>query len=177
MREALEAIAQECEFEFMGVAPASELQTLPAVRDMCGSGTCQIYGHSWACPPACGTIEEFQERIDTFDNCLVVQTVGELEDEFDFETIMETEHEHKRRFTEFAKRVNELPAETMLLAAGTCTICKTCTYPDAPCRFPDKRMSSMEAAGLVVADVCTKAGIPYNHGKNTIAFSSCVMYR
>ena len=176
MQEQLEAIAKECGFEFMGVTEAAQLKTMPEVRDMCASGTCQIYGHSWACPPACGTVEEYQEKISQFENCLVVQTLGELEDEFDFETIMETEHEHKRRFTEFAQRVHELEGETLLLAAGTCTLCKTCTYPDAPCRFPEKRMSSMEAAGLVVADVCTLAGIPYNHGKNTMAFSSCVLF-
>jgi len=176
MKETLENIAREIGFEYTGVTEASNLQTLPEVRDMCASGTCQVYGKSWACPPACGPIEEFQQKIDQFDNCFVVQTVGQMEDEFDFETIMETSEKHKERFTEFALRVSELDAKTMFLAAGTCTICKECSYPDAPCRFPDKCMSSMEAAGLVVADVCTKAGVEYNHGKNTMAYSSCVLY-
>ena len=64
----------------------------------------------------------------------------------------------------------------MTLSAGTCTLCKECTYPDAPCRFPDKRLVSMEAAGLVVSEVCTQAGIDYNHGPQTIAYSGCVLF-
>ena len=30
---------------------------LEAVRDMCASGRCGRYGHNWACPPGCGSIE------------------------------------------------------------------------------------------------------------------------
>ena len=32
----------------------------------------------------------------------------------------------------------------------SCGICKTCTYPDAPCRFPDRARRSMEACGIDV---------------------------
>jgi hypothetical protein len=33
----------------------------------------------------------------------------------------------------------------------------------------------MESAGLMVNDVCMSAGIPYNHGKNRIAYTGCVV--
>lgn len=65
--------------------------------------------------------------------------------------------------------------EPLFLAAGTCTLCPVCTYPDAPCRFPGSAFVSLEAAGLVVSEVCESANIPYYHGKGTIAYTSCVL--
>ena len=155
----VEQLAAEQGFDFMGTCSAKELVARPEVRAMCAAGKCQVYGHSWACPPACGEIEDFERQMHEFEHCLVVQTVTEMEDDFDVEAIEEGGE-----------------PETMTLSAGTCTLCKECTYPDEPCRFPDKRLVSMEAAGLVVSEVCLQAGIPYNHGPQTIAFSGCVLY-
>ncbi len=63
------------------------------------------------------------------------------------------------------------------MGAGACTICETCTWPERPCHFPDKMVSSMEAYGLVVSDVCKPAGIPYYYGPLTLTYSSCVLFR
>ena len=63
----------------------------------------------------------------------------------------------------------------LALGAGTCTRCKECTYPDAPCRFPDKRVSSMEACGLVVMDTCKANGLGYYYGPQSIAYTSCFL--
>ena len=63
----------------------------------------------------------------------------------------------------------------LFLAAGSCTVCPACTYPDEPCRFPEKAFVSLEAAGLVVSEVCESADIPYYHGKGSISYTSCVL--
>ena len=174
----VEQLANEVGFDFMGQCSAKELVARPEVRDMCSVNKCKVYGHSWACPPACGEIEDFERQMHEFDCCLVLQTVAQMEDDFDVETIEEAGETQKRKMLELVEAIDEagLSAETMVLSAGTCTLCAECTYPDAPCRFPDKRLVSMEAAGLVVSEVCTQAGIPYNHGPQTIAFSGCVLY-
>lgn len=165
-------------FDCTGTCPASELSVLEDVRDMCAAGKCQIYDHSWACPPACGDIYDFERQMHEFAHCTVLQTVGQMEDEFDVETMMEAEQTQKERIYQLIEDIDAagLSSEVMVLSAGTCRLCNTCTYPDEPCRFPDKRLVSMEAAGLYVSGVCTQAGIPYNHGKNTIAYSGCVLY-
>jgi predicted metal-binding protein len=54
----------------------------------------------------------------------------------------------------------------LALGAGSFNLCPSCTYPNAPCCFPDKALSSMEAKGLWVSDVCEKNGMPYNCGSN-----------
>lgn len=173
--ESLADLSKSCGFEYQGVTSARNLVTRPEVRDMCAADKCKEYDHSWACPPGCGTIEHYQELIDGYETCFVVQSVGQLEDPFDIDTIMETAEKHKRRFEQFAEQVREIAPDALFLSAGSCKICDSCTYPDAPCRFPDKRFVSMEAAGLVVNDVCTSANVDYNHGQNTMAYSSCVL--
>ena len=174
----IERVIAEAGFECTGSGVARELAVREEVRDMCAADKCHAYGTSWACPPACGDIWDFQRRMHEHSTFSVVQTVAELEDEFDGETMMEASGVQHERFYALADALDEagLSSQVMLLSAGTCELCKQCTYPDAPCRFPDKRLVSMEAAGLLVSDTCTRAGVPYNHGPLTIAYSSCVLY-
>jgi predicted metal-binding protein len=172
----LERLARSLGFESTGLMDPSELMTRSEVRDMCSSGSCKAYGHNWSCPPACGSIEEYQDRFATYTRCLLVQTVVELEDEFDIETMLEGEAQQKKRFLELVGLIRAQQVPALFLSAGTCTLCASCSYPDQPCRRPDERLTSMEAAGLLVSDVCTQAGIPYNHGAGTIAYTSCILY-
>ena len=62
------------------------------------------------------------------------------------------------------------------LTAGCWTVCAKCTYPDKPCRYPSKRLSSMEAFGLFVSDICARSGLGYNYGPRTMTYTSCLLY-
>ena len=176
MIERVEALARVLGFECVGHTTADKLRVREEVRDMCAADLCHAYDHNWTCPPACGSIEEFAEKIAGYGDVVVFETVAEMEDEFDYETMMESADLHKDRMPAFAEDVRKLAPVCLVLSAGTCTVCPECSYPDAPCRFPEKQFVSMEAAGLVVSDVCVAADIPYNHGKNHIAYVSCVAF-
>lgn len=171
----MERLVDACSFDDSGRCAVSCLEVRPEVREMCASGRCRQYGRNWACPPACGTLEEYRQRISAYADCCVVQTVGTLEDEFDIEGMMHFEQVHKERVMQLADALHAQGADALVLAAGTCTLCPECSCPDAPCRFPKRRLVSMEAAGLLVSDVCTQAGVAYNHGKGTVAYTSCVL--
>ena len=161
-------------FEFVATTTADRLEVREEVRAMCAADTCHAYGKSWSCPPAAGTLDDFRERIASYHNVVVFETVMELEDEFDFETMMEAEQEHKRRLEALVAEARGV-ADCLPLGVGTCKICPECTYPDEPCRFPERQIVSMEAAGLVVSDVCNAAGIAYNHGSDHICYVSCIL--
>ena len=62
------------------------------------------------------------------------------------------------------------------LGAGTCTLCRECTYPDSPCRQPERRISSMEAYGILVSDICSGNQVKYYYGPKTIAYTSCYFF-
>jgi predicted metal-binding protein len=168
-------LAEECGFNSYGKLDVSTLEFLPEVRDMCAVNSCGMYNKSWACPPACGTLDEMRERVKKFKSGIIVQTVGQLEDSLDWEGIQEAA---EKQAVSYQKMMDALKKEypgLLPMGTGTCTNCKKCTYPDEPCRFPEKLVSSMEACGLVVSNVCTANGVPYNHGKDTICYTGCFL--
>ena len=105
----------------------------------------------------------------------LVQTVGQMEDSFDIETMMETAANHKKNFDALWDELKKEYPGLMAMGTGGCNRCAKCTYPDAPCRFPDKLCASMEGCGLVVNEVCTANGLKYNHGKDTICYTGCFL--
>ena len=148
----------------------------PEVRNMCEANTCGQYGRRWSCPPCCGSLESCAERISRFSRGILVQTVGMLEDELDGEGMMEAEHQHKENFLKMNALLSEKQEDILALGAGCCTLCPKCTYPDEPCRFPKRQISSMEAYGLVVLEVCKANNLPYYYGKSTISYTSCFLF-
>ena len=142
---------------------------------MCAA--CSQYGKRWSCPPGCGDLETLRQRFREYSSGVLIQTVGNLEDVFDAETMMDTEADHKKYLLRLQKELLQEKADVLILGAGCCTLCKECTYPDAPCRFPDKMLASMEACGLVVSDVCRANDVKYNYGPLTIAYTSCVLIK
>ena len=171
--EKLLELAKNAGFSHAGSLDAATLELKEQVRQMCAA--CGQHGKRWSCPPGCGTLEELQAKVGGYKNGILVQTTGQLEDAFDGEAMMETEALHKENFARLHKMLRETYPELLALGAGCCTICHSCTYPDEPCRFPEKMVSSMEAYGLVVTEVCRANGMAYNYGENTITYTSCFL--
>ena len=153
----------------------SALRALPEVRAMCECDRCRRFGRSWSCPPGCGTLEECAERMRAYSSGILVQTTTELEDEFDIETMGKAQAKHKNNFLTLARQARLIYPDCLPLTAGSCTICRTCTYPDRPCRFPGRMLSSMEAYGLLVSEVCRSSGLEYYYGPLTLTYSSCIL--
>ena len=155
------------------------IQLRDEVRDMCAADKCHAYNRNWSCPPACGTIEECRERLQSYEVGLLVQTTGKLEDDFDFETMQETSVKHGEYFRTLLKEIRrDYPGLQLLpLCTGACMNCETCTYPDAPCRFPEVLSTPMEGYGMVISDVCRDNNIVYNHGRGTLTYVACYLFR
>lgn len=175
-RQALIDLALATGFTHAAVADAAILNPMTEVREMCAANTCRKYGACWSCPPACGTLEECRAKIVPYHTVLVVQAVGQLEDSWDIEGMHEIEAQQKEAFARLLPQLRAQFPELLPLNAGCCTVCKTCTCPDAPCRFPEKAISSMEAYGLLVNQVCTDSGLKYNYGPNTMAYTGCFLF-
>ena len=173
--EELEKCGLDVGFTHVAPLDCSTIELLPEVRQMCASNSCGIYGKKWTCPPACGTLEECQARIDRYKRGILVQTVGQLEDSMDVETMMDTEAVHKENFFKFEEILRNQYPDMLAIGAGGCTRCAVCTYPDQPCRFPEKAFASMEAYGMLVTQICKANQMTYYYGPCTIAYTSCYL--
>ena len=162
-------------FDYAGPLDTSNLTSLQDMRESCIQNTCGRYGTNWGCPPAVGELSELQARMRSYKTAIIVQSVQQLEDSFDFEGIAELGQRHGKNFRElFEKLKAQYPGMLPLCNTG-CSLCQKCTYPDEPCRFPDKQVYSMSAYGLFVSQVCKDNGMEYNHGKDTMTYSSCFL--
>ena len=144
------------------------------VREACKLNYCGKYGHSWTCPPACGEIEELKAKMLKYKNVFVFTTKHDIEDSFDIEGM----HAAHKRHDKITSSLRDICSEhsAMILAAGSCTICEKCAYPDAPCRFPDKALTSLEACGINVMTLSKTAGINYINGTNTVTYFTAVLF-
>lgn len=142
---------------------------------MCAADKCRNYNRSWSCPPAIPSLEALREQAARYQRGIIVQTVGQLEDSFDIEGITDTAQRHQENMNRMLSALRSLYPGLYAMGAGGCRRCEKCTYPDAPCRFPEDLTYSMEASGLVVSEVCTANGVRYNYGPNTIAYTSCFL--
>lgn len=175
--EKLAQLAEKSGFSAWSSLDVSTIELKPEVRDMCAVNSCGQYGKRWSCPPGCGTLEECTQRLKEFDTGILVQTYGDIEDGFDFEAMMEIEADHKAHFTEMYDALRASEESVLALGAGCCTACAKCTYPESPCRFPEKMVSSMEAYGMVVLEVCKANGLTYYYGADKMAYTSCFLLK
>ena len=173
----LMTLAAENGFSHWAAANMAVFVPRADVRDMCRADRCGKYGASWACPPGCGTLEQAAADIAQCSSGLLVQTTGALDGDFDYEGMEAIAARHKKSFESFARQARLLYPDCLPLTAGTCTVCARCTYPRKPCRFPSRRLSSMEAYGLWVSDICRRSGLDYNYGAGTMTYTSCILLR
>lgn len=173
--EALQKLGEECGFTHVAPLDVATIELREDVRGMCASGRCSMYGTRWSCPPGCGSLEDCRARVRGYEGGILVQTVGELEDELDGEGMMELEARHKANFDALHRELRARYPKLLALGAGACTRCRECSYPDAPCRFPTEMVSSMEAYGMLVLQICKDNNLTYYYGKNTLAYTSCFL--
>jgi predicted metal-binding protein len=167
--------AKEIGFSEAGALDTSTLTVREDVRAMCAEDRCHAYGHNWTCPPTCGTLEECQAKMRSYQHGIIVQTVGHMSKDIDAKCYRETEKKHMDSLRRFAELMKAEYPDSLCLGAGGCRICKKCNYPE-PCRFPDKAYSSMEGYGLFVTQVCRENGLEYYYGPRTITYTGCVLY-
>ena len=175
--EELAALAEKSGFTAWAPLDVSTLVVKKEVRDMCADNTCGQYQKRWSCPPGCGTLEECAEKLKKYTHGILVQTCGDVEDGFDIEAMMDIQDDHMSHFREMYAALRASEGDVLGLGAGCCKQCQVCAYPDAPCRFPDKAVASMEAFGLVVLEVCRANGLTYYYGSDKMAYNSCFLLK
>lgn len=167
--------AEKLGFQTAKAIPPETLKLNPEVRKMCMSNKCHQYDACWTCPPASGTLEDMEKRIRSFNSGVLLQSVGAIEDSFDFEAMEELEKQHQKRFADLVAWIKQEEKDLLPLSAGCCRICPTCTYPDEACRFPDLAFISLEGAGILVSDLCTDNDVSYYYGPNQLAYSAALL--
>jgi len=171
MKELFEQAVKGRAFEY-AVIPVAGIVFSSELYETCATNVCGNYNKCWTCPPAVGSLETQKEKITAFSSAFVFTTKSDLEDCFDYEGMMKAKKQHDRLTLEMHERFG---ASNPVYGAGRCPVCENCAYP-RPCRFPDKRVSSIEAAGINVTELSRLAGLRYNNGENTVTYFSMILF-
>lgn len=177
IKNAIARHQQELHIHQYGFTTTDQLVFSKGVRDLCEMNSCGHYGKTWACPPGVGTLEECISKIQSFRHVFVFTTRHDLEDSYDFEGMMAGKEEHDKiceTVTDYFKTL--IPGNMLILSGESCSRCSQCTYPDAPCRFPDKLAPSVESYGVEVNRLAKTVNVNYINGANTVTFFGCIVF-
>lgn len=153
-----------------------ELEFSQRIRAVCQT-ECPRYGKTWACPPAVGSVEDCRARCLSYPEGLLIATLTEVSDIANLEETLATRPAHEAITHEAAALLRAQGAEIMVLSTDSCAICEHCTYPDAPCRNPDKMYPCVESHGIVLTDLAERYDIAYQYGNNVVTWFSLLLFR
>jgi len=159
------------------VIPVAKIRFDRSFRKLCEMNSCGNYGRNWMCPPYAGEIDDLIARAKTYEHAIVYQLIGELEDSYDFEGMMENGKRMSKLVKDVRAALNDNFAQAFYLGAGGCSQCEKCAkLTDEPCRFPDLAMMSLETCGVAVSELAKVAGMKYINGQNTVTNFAAILF-
>ena len=171
------AKAYELGFSEAAAISAEDVVTSKELTTLCNPEACNKYGSCWTCQPAAGPFEQLQEHITSKDAGIVVQTIRDNVDFYeDWEILDEIRALHNKHLDQLADAMREELEGVLEFSTGGCNVCESCTYPDAPCRNPEKQRQSLSAHGVSVGSTCKRAGMDYSFENGRIRFVGMVLY-
>lgn len=170
-----EFITQFPVFEYR-IIDTEKLSFETRVRQICQQ-ECVRYGSTWACPPGVGTVEECKERCLSYSHGLLFSSVAEVSDIMNLEELLGTRMEHEKITNQIGRFLTDEGYEIFILSTESCDLCERCTYPEGPCRHPEKMHPCLESHGIVVTEIVEQEGMEYNLGGNTVLWFSMILIR
>ena len=75
-----------------------------------------MYGTTWACPPAVGTLEECRDRVMAFEEGLLIATITEVSDIANIRETLDTRAAHEEITRQALSFVREQAEDTLTLS-------------------------------------------------------------
>ena len=154
-----------------------ELTFKEEVRQICKQ-ECPMYGKSWSCPPAVGTVEMCKERCMNYQGVFLFTTIAEVSDIANMEEALQTRFEHEEITRTLGQIFLEEGLEVMLLSSESCAICDSCAYCEGEsCRHPEYMIPCIESQGILVTALAEKYDIPFLESMTAIQWFGLILYR
>ena len=175
-RELLENQLAEFPLYAYGFIDPKTLEFTQRVRFICQS-ECPMYGKSWACPPAVGSVEACEAKCHQFAHCLMLATITEVSDISDIQETLATRGEHECLTNQIADLLRQQGIAPYILSTEACAECETCAYLEGkPCRYPERMHPCVESHGINVIPAMEELGIPFISGENLVTWVSLLLF-
>jgi len=153
-----------------------ELEFNDRIRWIC-EHECPMYGKTWACPPGVGSVECCKAKCLSYENCLMISTIVEVEDISNIEETLATRPQHEAITDQVGDLLRQQGVEPYILSTEACAICDRCAILDGqPCRHPDRMHPCVESQGINVVPVMESCGMEFQFGCNVVTWISLLLY-
>ena len=175
-RELLERQLAEFPLFAYGFVDPKTLDFTQRVRYICQS-ECPMYGKSWACPPAVGSVEDCRDKCFAFSDCLMIATLTEVSDIANLEESLATRSDHEALTNQIAELLRRQGIVPYILSTEACAECARCAYLDGqPCRFPERMHPCVESHGINLLSIIEELGLTFQYGENVVTWFSLLLY-
>ena len=153
-----------------------ELEFNDRIRWIC-EHECPMYAKTWACPPGVGSVECCRAKCLSYENCLMISTIVEVEDISNIEETLATRPQHEAITDQVGDLLRQQGVEPYILSTEACAICDRCAILDGqPCRHPEKMHPCVESQGINVVPVMESCGMEFQFGCNVVTWISLLLY-
>ena len=162
-------------FAYFYIDP-QKLEFADRIRFIC-EHECPMYGTTWACPPAVGSVESCRNHVLQYGSCLMISTVAEVEDISSMTETLATRGEHEEITNQVRDCMRSLGEEPFVLSTEACSICERCAYLDGlPCRHPERMHPCVESQGINIIPVLEECGLEFQYGSNVVTWVSLLLF-
>ena len=170
-----EQLAQLPLFGYFFIDP-QELEFNQRIRWIC-ENECPMYNKTWACPPGVGPVAECAGKCKSYENCLMIATITEVEDITNIDETLATRPEHEEITNQVADMMREQGVAPYVLSTEACTVCDRCAWLDGePCRHPERMHPCVESHGINLIPVLENNGIEFQFGGNVVTWVSLLFW-
>lgn len=175
-QELLEEKLAELPLYIYDFLDSKELEFSDRIRWIC-EHECPMHGKTWACPPGVGSVECCKAKCLSYENCLMISTIVEVDDISNIEETLATRPQHEAITDQVGELLRQQGVEPYILSTEACAICDRCAILDGqPCRFPDKMHPCVESQGINVVPVMESCGMEFQFGCNVVTWISLLLY-
>lgn len=175
-RELLEEKLSELPLYLYDFIDIQQLEFSSRIRWIC-EHECPMYGKSWACPPGVGSVESCQAKCRSFQNCLMISTISEVEDIADIQQTLATRPDHEAVTNQVRDILRGLGIDPYILSTEACAECSRCSILDGePCRHPDRMHPCVESHGINVIPILEHHGMEFQYGENVVTWISLLFF-
>ena len=154
-----------------------ELTFKEEVRQICKQ-ECPMYGKSWSCPPAVGTVEECRKACLEYEGAFLFTSLAEVSDIANMEETLQTRFAHEKITREIGHFFRQEGAQVKLLSSESCAVCDSCAYcKGESCLHPEYMIPCIESQGILVTELAEKYEIPFLDSLTTVQWFGLVLYR
>ena len=175
MKMSADPTAEGYSFKKIGV-PSPSAASMSKCRELCAQNLCGAYNVTWGCPPGAGTEEECLGAVRSFSKAAILIRKYERIDLKDADLLRELGVAHQDMCRRFGNALRREGYRVMPFTDGGCRYCGECSYPGGPCRFPEQKVSSIAAFGIMMDEYMGSQNIDFSFEKDAMTLYGLILY-